>query len=979
MKRTGFHIYFIGLILLNMHFLQVEVNAQETVEVKFIAPISEGGTPGECENGDCEFSPYTFQIDGVMYTEKELVFDWQVGSKHHVKAIWAGHYATYPRTPTLFYLFRGWSDGLEQRERTVIVTPDSSTTYAIVKSDSDYYYLGKQAYNSDYSITYPAELVRFIPEDIPLKPWFEDLYEETFVPPNVDAVYIAVPDENKIFRRWHTEEFPNSPEQGTLFLTRNNPATLNYDGPGTVAWPTFVDKKIYTNDFSAKSNVGLWYLTPSKWQFTEEGGNSKLSLIEPNPNGNEFAILTSYSWEIFTIEFDAQATDPGRPNYFIIFGSSALGDMANNSYYIQFAAYGAVNLFKTVNGQNAIIDSVNIDFSMDLQQHHIRVERLYNKEGGIVIFADDQFLFELEDSQFETGYLALGSWKSTATFDNINIEGMVHQNGTVDLQLPADHDFGFPPIVYDLEANYGETVEIPVTVSTFEDLNHAQLTLNYNSKHLEFKSVEFSENLQTNAQLNYNPEPEFLNSDDPYYDKNVFVEISGDGSPLIVGNDNLILNYQFRVINDDYLSLFLFDRDCDHTWVKTVNDEVFCGEQIDFNVGIIKVTDDGSHFDVDSKIEYFSNNARVPDAEIIATGPIETRAISEIEGQYKVPGLPEGVYNFTVQKNGDVRNAVTGSDLLFVLQNLAYLTDLDDDQHFAADVTEDGRISGSDAVAMLRYLAFFPSSIAQTGAWRFLPGVTSMYVAQDEIQDFKAFLLGDVNGSWGSNQAISGKRNPALVDFFKSEHEGKFAVSIRTAENSGPVHTLQAKIFWQEDNPSEVEFIRTANSLHFAAHQPNDNSLSLALATIDGISGGQEIGHFLFKELDGMQELDAVVTHLVVNDVVLKSSLISENDGLAVLPTKFQLHPNYPNPFNPETTIAYDVPHLRNSIEVNLAIYSVQGQVVRRYERFHNTPGTYEIKWDGRNNWAQYVGTGTYIAHIQAGKFSQSIKMLLVK
>ena len=99
------------------------------------------------------------------------------------------------------------------------------------------------------------------------------------------------------------------------------------------------------------------------------------------------------------------------------------------------------------------------------------------------------------------------------------------------------------------------------------------------------------------------------------------------------------------------------------------------------------------------------------------------------------------------------------------------------------------------------------------------------------------------------------------------------------------------------------------------------------------------------------------------------------------LPTDSRLLPNYPNPFNPETWIPYQ---LTDSADVSLTIYDVNGQVVRQIELGHQLMGLYttidrSIYWDGRNEWGETATSGIYFYTLQAGDFSQTKKMILLK
>jgi hypothetical protein len=84
----------------------------------------------------------------------------------------------------------------------------------------------------------------------------------------------------------------------------------------------------------------------------------------------------------------------------------------------------------------------------------------------------------------------------------------------------------------------------------------------------------------------------------------------------------------------------------------------------------------------------------------------------------------------------------------------------------------------------------------------------------------------------------------------------------------------------------------------------------------------------------------------------------------------------YPNPFNPSTTIAYDLP---SEASVSIVIYDALGQEVRRLVSETKSAGRYTIRWDARDNLGRGVGSGVYIAKVEAGQFSAAQKMLLLK
>ena len=100
-----------------------------------------------------------------------------------------------------------------------------------------------------------------------------------------------------------------------------------------------------------------------------------------------------------------------------------------------------------------------------------------------------------------------------------------------------------------------------------------------------------------------------------------------------------------------------------------------------------------------------------------------------------------------------------------------------------------------------------------------------------------------------------------------------------------------------------------------------------------------------------------------------------------VLPNETTLSANYPNPFNPETWIPYQ---LSNPSDVVISIYDSRGQVVRRLELGHQSAGYYINRsraayWDGRNDMGERVSSGLYFYHMRADTLSLLRKMVILK
>ena len=94
------------------------------------------------------------------------------------------------------------------------------------------------------------------------------------------------------------------------------------------------------------------------------------------------------------------------------------------------------------------------------------------------------------------------------------------------------------------------------------------------------------------------------------------------------------------------------------------------------------------------------------------------------------------------------------------------------------------------------------------------------------------------------------------------------------------------------------------------------------------------------------------------------------------IPEKFALAQNYPNPFNPITSLRYDLPE---QAQVTLTIYDLTGREVTQLVNTTQEPGFKSVRWDATDRHGKPVSAGVYLYQIQAGKFVQTKKMVLLK
>ncbi|MCK4773260.1 MAG: T9SS type A sorting domain-containing protein, partial [Candidatus Krumholzibacteria bacterium] len=163
---------------------------------------------------------------------------------------------------------------------------------------------------------------------------------------------------------------------------------------------------------------------------------------------------------------------------------------------------------------------------------------------------------------------------------------------------------------------------------------------------------------------------------------------------------------------------------------------------------------------------------------------------------------------------------------------------------------------------------------------------------------------------------------------------------------------------------------------------------------------GYEAQHRITRECvsDGMttefaleNEFERRLSYAFRDDTVLPGKVyrytvaVADEDGYQILfvtgevaatAVESALHQNHPNPFNPVTTISYVV---GNTELVDLKVYDTSGALVKALHHGVQTPGHYDVVWDGYNENGHRVASGIYFYRATIGKFSQTRKMVLLK
>ncbi len=169
----------------------------------------------------------------------------------------------------------------------------------------------------------------------------------------------------------------------------------------------------------------------------------------------------------------------------------------------------------------------------------------------------------------------------------------------------------------------------------------------------------------------------------------------------------------------------------------------------------------------------------------------------------------------------------------------------------------------------------------------------------------------------------------------------------------------------------------------------SDGSVNIVdLVLVAGAIGGTAGAPAVYVDAQNMLSVNNVQQWLSearkvkISDPTFQRGIVNLQYILAsLIPEKTVLLANYPNPFNPETWIPYQ---LADPASVTVSIYAADGKLTRTLEIGHQTAGLYQDRnraayWDGKNESGETVASGIYFYMLKAGEFSATRKMLILK
>ena len=375
-----------------------------------------------------------------------------------------------------------------------------------------------------------------------------------------------------------------------------------------------------------------------------------------------------------------------------------------------------------------------------------------------------------------------------------------------------------------------------------------------------------------------------------------------------------------------------------------------------------------------------------------------SQATTDAVGEYVLGPVPPGDYLIEVTRTQVESGAIDPLDVSDILRHLVGTLTLSEDELRAADVSGNGRAGTTDASLILRYIVGLETGFPAGPLWQFEPAGLTINLLIDEIQNFTAFLLGDVNGNWESSTGSPkpvGATGPQLRFGSILPFETDITRFTLNAEDVRELLGGQLRLLYdpQELEVASVNAAEMARGFLMAANLTSPGEIIVAFAGSEAVDGSGALLFVDFRELGQPGTSTPVeIESAALNNADLTADALAETVyvlGTAhgevptaigaqqgATPAESALLPNFPNPFNSATTLGYSVAEMA---QVELAVYAMDGHLVRQLVHTLLAPGDHSAVWDGRDAQGVAAATGVYLVRLRVGDAVRARPIMLLR
>ena len=367
------------------------------------------------------------------------------------------------------------------------------------------------------------------------------------------------------------------------------------------------------------------------------------------------------------------------------------------------------------------------------------------------------------------------------------------------------------------------------------------------------------------------------------------------------------------------------------------------------------------------------------------------------DGSYVLGPMPPGEYLVSAARTPVEEGAIDPLDVSDILRSLVGYESLSANERRVADVSGNGWVGTTDASLILRYIVGSITDFPAGPFWEFDPEEGLINLLTNKTQNFTAFLLGDVDGSWEAGAppfklvAIDG---PALSFTSAEPVEDATRFTVR-GDGLTRVRGGIVQLSFDADalEATAISKGETVEGFMLAANLDEPGQVRIAFAGADEVDGSGPLLHVDFRELGQAGNATPVaIESASLNGVDLFGDALGRtvytlgsahhnvptavSEESAVLPGEATLSPAYPNPFNASTVLEY---RLDAAATVELTLFGADGHRVRRLVSGTRAAGLHRVTWDGRDDGGREAASGTYFAHLQVGGHGATRSLMLLR
>jgi Secretion system C-terminal sorting domain/Cohesin domain len=397
----------------------------------------------------------------------------------------------------------------------------------------------------------------------------------------------------------------------------------------------------------------------------------------------------------------------------------------------------------------------------------------------------------------------------------------------------------------------------------------------------------------------------------------------------------------------------------------------------EFNDGDVDlVIDDGlftvlNEYTISGEIDYYSNDEPIEATYLLLTGSEEDSTNTNVVGTYTFPVHIAGNYELTPASEQEIPElVVTPYDASLVARYALGLETFNNNQIIAGDVNNNLETTVYDAALIAQYSIGLIDEF-DAGIWKFTPNTYSFELTgSNEVADYEAIAIGDPSGNWG---VVTDEINENIILEIVSTNRDDEEFLILNAYFSDPFISTYTEVGFSTEFVEFSEIIESESISNFQVMwQETDNTIVLGAYGVDYTQTSEAVFSLEFAVLDDIINVNDVINcEFLLFDEQEGNMIINTESHNILVPMKFDLEQNYPNPFNPETKISFSLPM---EIDTKIEVYNVKGQRVQVLVNEKLGKGIHSIIWK-----ADDFASGVYFYRIEAGDFTDSKKMILIK